>query len=199
MDIKLYAQMRLSSPFHHGVLPTAPTPIWHTMPGTHSHPQKLELASKAYSQPTRGDSSGAAWEVGAVVPPPAHVLPGQHGDVVITKIRSTQKTRKPKNLSNKTQQFLRQQSKGPTSSTDPWTTGADPWATWANPAHLPATSTAMPSDKLQQVEQRLRTDIKNTIRKKLEDQHARRSTVRVLRCDFQAGAAGVCSAYYVCT
>ncbi|CAJ1345248.1 unnamed protein product [Effrenium voratum] len=99
-------------------------------------------------------------------------LPGQHGDVVITKIRSTQRAVEPKHLiaSNKTQHFLRKQTPGATQPTDPWIAGTDPWSAWNNQGAPASKGSTIPSDKLQQVEQRLRSEFQNSIRKEIEDQ-----------------------------
>ena len=124
-------------------------------------------------QPARGDSAGAAWNVGSCTPPPSAVLQGQHGDVVISQVRANkpEADSKPLIASTKTQQYLRSQNQASASAHDPWMSGSDPWAKWSTPAASTSASTFAP-DKLQQVEERLRSDIKSSIQQHLNKQAA---------------------------
>ncbi|CAJ1441997.1 unnamed protein product [Effrenium voratum] len=78
---------------------------------------------------------------------------------------------KPLIASTKTQQYLRSQNQACASAHDLWMSGSDPWAKWSTPAASTSASTFAP-DKLQQVEERLRSDIKSSIQQHLNKQAA---------------------------
>lgn len=106
-----------------------------------------------------GGSAGVAWEVGSSKEPPSTILPQPSGDVAITLIRTVGKTDAPPALlaSANTKKFM--QKAQPTATTsDPWThPGTDPWSSnpWGN-YHGPSSSAPRASDKMQQLEDRLK-------------------------------------------
>ncbi|CAJ1364293.1 unnamed protein product [Effrenium voratum] len=100
----------------------------------------------------------------AVTPQDLELIPNsfiaEDGDDAADPIVVSRKTRSYINNSNK-----------PAASQDPWVTGPDPWS---NPGRQqPASSvTHCTADRLQQVEQRLKSDLTATIRKELDDHSA---------------------------
>ena len=119
-------------------------------------------------QPIRRDGTGVTWEVGSDQPPPSPILPGAHGDVIVTKVRTINKddAADPIVVSRKTRSYINNSNK-PAASQDPWVIGPDPWSKTGH--QQPGSSvTHCTADRLQQVEQRLTA----TIRKELDDHSA---------------------------
>ena len=135
-------------------------------------------------QPVRGGPEGAGWHVGSGSPPPSAVLQGAHGDVVVTKVRSVVNTKEAPSIlgSFKTKAHLRSQSKTPlptkvssnaSASKDPWLQ-QDPWQSFkpTQPRSTGPDITAPAKQKLEEVEKKLRDDMKSVVRKELEDHAA---------------------------
>ncbi|CAK9043795.1 unnamed protein product, partial [Durusdinium trenchii] len=135
-------------------------------------------------QPVRGGPEGAGWHVGSGSPPPSAVLQGAHGDVVVTKVRSVVNTKEASSIlgSFKTKTHLRSQTKtsqpprgqsSASASKDPWLQ-QDPWQAFkpTQPKPVGGEITAPAKQKLEEVEKKLRDDMKSVVRKELEDHAA---------------------------
>ena len=122
-------------------------------------------------QPDRGDSTGAAWIVGAASDPPQFALPLADSFVLISKSREAAASKTPPSVfaSNKTKRHILYDD-GPTEdpNVDPWLAGGDPWAL-ARPAAAtpPRTEQALPSaarTKWNALEHGIKDDVQALIR-----------------------------------
>ena len=135
-------------------------------------------------QPVRGGPEGAGWHVGSGTAPPSSVLQGAHGDVVVTKVKSMLNVKEaPSVLSSfRTKEHMKSQqqakpaeakSSGAGASSDPWLQ-SDPWQSFkpTQPRTQGSEVTETAKQKLEEVEKKLRSDMKDVIRKELEEQAA---------------------------
>ena len=135
-------------------------------------------------QPVRGGPEGAGWHVGSGTAPPSSVLQGAHGDVVVTKVKSMLNVKEaPSVLSSfRTKEHMKLQqrakpaeakSSGAGASSDPWLQ-SDPWQSFkpTQPRTQGSEVTETAKQKLEEVEKKLRSDMKDVIRKELEEQAA---------------------------
>ena len=110
-------------------------------------------------QPVAGSVDGTTWEVGAAQEPPSRVLQSADGDVMVTFLRHTIKDPAPAPIvaSSSTRDHFKQLSMA---KDDPWLGQSDPWKAYRSTA----SSTAAPStDKLKQMEERLRADLHSAV------------------------------------
>ena len=103
---------------------------------------------------------GASWEVGASAPPPQNILRISDRDVVASFVRDAGKSgsAEPLIASSSTKDHLKAgTSRGSNSKLDPWLQ-TDPWAAYrAGPSQA-----ATPSDRMQQMEQRMQSNLAQT-------------------------------------
>ncbi|CAK9056112.1 Cytosine-specific methyltransferase NlaX (M.NlaX) [Durusdinium trenchii] len=110
-------------------------------------------------QPVAGSVDGTTWEVGAAQEPPSRVLQSADGDVMVTFLRHTIKDPAPAPIvaSSSTRDHFKQLSMA---KDDPWLGQSDPWKAYRSTT----SSTAAPStDKLKQMEERLRADLHSAV------------------------------------
>ena len=131
-------------------------------------------------QPKHAGPHGITWEVGSSDEPPSQVLQHSGGDVVITQV-TKEMVHRPAEV-HATAKASRHIQKAASSTKncdateggDPWQQGRDPWATWfqapSKTSASSSTTTKAAVDRVQQVEQRIRADVKAVVRKELEEQ-----------------------------
>ena len=130
-------------------------------------------------QPSRGDSSGSAWEVGGDSEPPAAVMPFGDGFVLIHKIRDLGPQAKPVAIcasARTRQRILYDDPEKPSVAADPWSGGRDPWSAARPPPGLPlpttspsTPSTSSASTKLLQLKTELQDGLATLVRQHVQD------------------------------
>ena len=134
-------------------------------------------------QPARGSAAGSAWEVGAEFDPPSFAMPGPGGDILITKVKSTQRKMEPTNnqlIPQRTRKHLqadasrsRPAHSTEPSSADPWQGDKDPWSAWFqgnDKPTAPSSSTGTTTtNKLQQIEAQLKENVHTAIQHELKE------------------------------
>ena len=127
-------------------------------------------------QPCRG-AQGKAWTVGAEGPPPGPFIEAAHGWISVTKVKDHSVALQTQQLiaTAKTKQHIGKATASPASgSSDPWLQPKeDPWANWEGPrpsdsrpkVNAPASSHVQ--TKIDDVEQRLQEQIKQTLEKEI--------------------------------
>ena len=126
-------------------------------------------------QTVGGGSAGMGWEVGAAGPPPSTVIQHEEGDIVITFVRAATRDPKPPSVlaSAATKKYLRQGqgSIACSSGDDPWSNYQDPWAQGRQgvaSSTAPSGTTAAAADRIQQIEQQLKSNLRSTIQEEIQ-------------------------------
>ena len=131
--------------------------------------------------PCRG-SQGRAWQIGSETPPPSAFFETKSGWVSITKVRDQGTPAKTTDLiaTARTRQHIQGQTPAAASSSstsEPWNVGHDPWGGYAGVGKV---TTAPPSQHVQSkfddVEQRLQSQVTESIAKGLEQLQAEPAT-----------------------
>eukprot|EP00438_Fugacium_kawagutii_P031979 Skav207040 [mRNA] locus=scaffold975:198961:208505:- [translate_table: standard] len=120
-------------------------------------------------QPSKGSSEGAAWEVGATVPPPMMVLHAFGRDVLITLLKDKEEKPAPPHVVGPKRVRRQMLAHGATSSTssssDPWQNGSDPWARFMS-GTCPTTN-KVPS-RMASLTDQLKEDVKVQVQQQLD-------------------------------
>ena len=128
-------------------------------------------------QPSKGDSSGCAWEVGSSSEPPAPAMPLGEDFVLITKLRDQQGASvgpATVTASSRTKKRIIYDDNEPATGTDdPWAGGHDPWSSYLAPPGLPAPKVPVPpvsstrDSKYDQLRQELASEVKTVVQQEV--------------------------------
>ena len=128
-------------------------------------------------QPLKGDSQGAAWEVGSSDEPPAMAFPLSGSYVLVCRSKDVQSaTPVPPAVcaSRRTRKMLiyDDDEDEPGKPVDPWSNGRDPWALSRAPPGLPIPASASSSagSRIDQIRAELTQDINKVVQKQLAEQ-----------------------------
>ena len=121
-------------------------------------------------QPSKGDATGTAWEVGAATAPPAPTMPLGESYVLITKIKELQGPAAKPGVcaSARTRKHILYDDNDAASvDNDPWSNGRDPWSK-AKPAVDGLAAASQPpstaASKLEQISSDLRKDMHQIVK-----------------------------------
>ncbi|OLP89203.1 LINE-1 reverse transcriptase-like [Symbiodinium microadriaticum] len=140
-------------------------------------------------QPCRGDSQGAAWEIGSEQPPPSMALSVSSGFALACKIKDfAAPASKTADIlaSARTKRHMAEGASTASSMADPWAGGNDPWSQYRQPGPPPGLEKVQPSmevdsqesakplvtKKLQQVEDKLRANMEQAVKQQFEQHKA---------------------------
>ena len=125
-------------------------------------------------QPTKGDATGSAWEVGTECPPPSAALATCSGFALPVQISSpvTPPTPLPVLASSKTRQHIHGSASSSGPSEDPWAHGQDPWAKFRNGQSEAPKATAGAASKIKEVQQQLKQEVDDAVQTSLAERRA---------------------------